>query len=118
DALFALRVAATKPDLGQDEKKTEVIAQMTQAMALAWVALNYDQGFIVLEDSDLSALQVESREVIRDKAIELFEQGITLAKASAFTTNAGWFGIGGPTYTNLQLAKAMRSMQAGLSAHI
>jgi hypothetical protein len=117
DALFALRVAATKPDLGQDEKKTEVIAQMTQAMALAWVALNYDQGFIVLEDSDLASLQVESREVIRDKAIELFEQGITLAKANPFTTNPGWFGIGGPTYTNFQLAKAMRSMQAELLAH-
>ena len=117
DALFALRVAATKPDLGQDEAKTEVIAQMTQAMALAWIALNYDQGFIVLEDSDLLTLQVESREAIRDKAIELFDQGVTLAKASTFTTNAGWFGIGGPTYTNFQLAKAMRSMQAELLAH-
>jgi hypothetical protein len=117
DALFALRVAATKPDLGQDEAKTEVIAQMTQAMALAWVALNYDQGFIVLEDSDLLTLQVESREVIRDKAIELFDQGVALAKAATFTTNAGWFGIGGPTYTNFQLAKAMRSMQAELLAH-
>lgn len=117
DALFALRVAPVKPDLGLDEAKTEVIAQMTQAMALAWIALNYDQGFIVLEDSDLLTLVVESREAIRDKAIELFDKGVDLAHASAFTTNASWFGIGGPTYTNLQLAKAMRTMQAELLAH-
>jgi hypothetical protein len=117
DALFALRVAAEKPDLGQDEAKVEVVAQMTQAMAIAWIALNYDQGFIVLEDSDILNLQVEDRAVLRDKAIELFEKGIDLAHASTFTTGASWFGIGGPTYTNLQLAKWMRSQQAELLAH-
>ena len=53
DALFAVRLADPKPELGQDEKRVEVVAQMTQAMALAWVALNYDQGFIVLEDNQV-----------------------------------------------------------------
>ncbi len=117
DALFALRQAAVKPDLGQEEAKTETIAQMTQALAIGWIALNYDKGFIVLEDSDLASLTTSTSAEMRDKAVELLETGIGLAHASTFTTNESWFGIGGPQYTNLQLAKAMRTMQAELLAH-
>lgn len=118
DALFAIREAANPPDLGADKDRVEVIAQMAQAMALAWIALNYDQGFIVLENTDVTQLQLEPRQAIRDKAIELFEKGITQATAAApFSTPPEAFGIGGPTYTNKQLAKIMRTLQAELLAH-
>jgi hypothetical protein len=119
DALFAIRVAAEPPDLGTEAERTEVIAQLSQAMAMGWVSLTYDQGFIVLEDTDPAALTIEPREALRDKAIELFENGITLAKAAApFETATDWFGVPtGPIYTNLQLAKVMRTAQAELLAH-
>lgn len=118
DALFAIREAENPPDLGADADLVEVVAQMAQAMALAWIALNYDQGFIVLENSDVTQLTLEPRQAIRDKAIELLEQGITLAKgADPFQTGPTTFGPGGPVYTNLQLAKVMRTLQAELLAH-
>jgi hypothetical protein len=118
DALFAIRLSANPPDLGTDQARTEVIAQMAQAMAHAWVALNYDKGFIIQEDTDILALELSPRQAIRDKAIELFDKAYQLAKASTFTTDGTWFGaIQGPTYSNLQIAKAIRTMQAELLAH-
>lgn len=121
DALAAIRLAADPPDLGPDAAPAETIAQMAQAMAHAWIALNYDQGFIITEDvtaAELLNLQLTPRAAIRDAAIGMFEQAYQLAKAEAFTTPSSWFGVvSGPTYTNLQLAKAIRTMQAELLAH-
>jgi len=121
DALFAIRVSANPPNLGSDANVTETISQFAQGWALAWIALNYDQGFIVLEDTDISdpsAIPLSAREEIRDKAIELLEAAYTLAKANTFTTSVSMFGIsGGRPYSNLQIAKVIRTAQAELLAH-
>jgi len=122
DALFAMRLAADPPGLGTDKARTETIAQMAQAMGHAWVALNYDKGFIVTEDLDtaeeLASLNLTPRQAIRDEAIKMFDKAHQLAKAASFQTVSTWFGvINGPVYTNLQLGKVIRTMQAELLAH-
>jgi hypothetical protein len=118
DALFAIREAANPPDLGDDADRTEVIAQLVQAMTHAFIALNYDQGFIVLEDTDPSGLELSTREEIRNKAIELYDKAVQLANASTFDTPAAWFGAGpGQSYTSSQIAKIARTGQAELLAH-
>lgn len=120
DALFAIRLAANPPDLGAQKGAAETIAQLAQAMAHAWIALNYDQGFIIPEDipaEDLVSLPLSPRAAIRDAAMAMFDKAYQLAKSNTFTTPSNWFGIiNGPTYTNLQIAKAIRTMQAELLA--
>ena len=115
DALFATRLASPKPNLGSAAAVTEVVAQMAQAAAHSFLALNYDRAFIVEEDvvtpEQLAALQLSTRQQVRDRAIVEFEKGIALAKAGTFTTDINAFG-GQFTYTGKQLAKVMRTMEA------
>ncbi len=117
DALFAIRESSSPPDLGTDKARVETIAQMAQAMAHAWIAINYDQGFIVLEDTDVLALTLSTRLQIRDKAMELFEKAYTLANGATFSTGTNWFGVtNSPIYSSKQLTKIIRTMQAELLA--
>ncbi|MFN0178896.1 MAG: hypothetical protein ACKVZ0_08850 [Gemmatimonadales bacterium] len=122
DALFALRLAAVPANLGAQRDAVEAIAQMAQGMAHAFIALNYDQGFIVEEDVDtpeeLAALTLSGRAAIRDKAIALLEKAYVIANTKTFSTGATWFGtVNSPVYTSKQLAKVVRTMQAELLAH-
>jgi hypothetical protein len=115
DALFAIRKSAKPPELGADKARIETIAQMAQAMAHAWIAINYDQGFIVLEDTDPLTLQLQPRLALRDKAMELFEKAYALANGATFNTGGTWFGTSSsPVYSSKQLTKIIRSMQAEL----
>jgi len=118
DALFALRLSANPPDLGDQADAVEAIAQMAQGMAHAFIALNYDQGFIVKEDTDPSSLTLATREEVRDAALEMLEAAYTIANTTTFSTGTTWFGtVNSPVYTNAQLAKIIRTMQAELLAH-
>ncbi|MBM4188532.1 MAG: hypothetical protein FJ206_14610 [Gemmatimonadetes bacterium] len=118
DALFAIRKSSSPPDLGAQKDAVETISQMAQGIAHAFIALNYDQGFVVKEDTDVLALQLQPRGAIRDAAMTMLEAAYTLANTKTFSTGATWFGVPtGPVYTSKQLAKAIRTMQAELLAH-
>jgi hypothetical protein len=116
DALFAIRLASPKPDLGSDAVPTEVIAQMIQGAAHLFIGLNYDQGFVVEEKEandtpdQLAALPMKTRAELRDAGIAMLEKGVIQARAVSFTTSTSVFA--GPQYTSKQLAKVMRTMQA------
>ena len=79
DVLFAIRQSENPPDLGVDAGWVETIAQLAQGAAHAMVALTYDQGFVVTEESDPAALELVSRADIRDAAIQQLDQAATLA---------------------------------------
>jgi hypothetical protein len=118
DALFALREAAAPPDLGAQRDAVEAIAQMAQGMAHAFIALNYDQGFIVKEDTDPLTLTLASRDQVRDEALQMLEAAYTIANTTTFSTGTTWFGtVNSPVYTSKQLAKIIRTMQAELLGH-
>ena len=118
DVLFAIRQSATPPDLGDDLGWVETMAQLAQGVAHALVALTYDQGFVVTEESDPATLQLVSRTEMRDAALAQLDQAATLAAAANFSIAPNTlFGLpSGPTYTGAQVAKMARSFQAELLA--
>ena len=100
--------------------RNRVIARMLQGMALAGIALLYDQGFAVDETTDLSnplAIPFNTRAEVRDFALQKFEDAWTEAGALSWTTPGEWMGVGaGRSYTNVQIQQVIRTMQAELVA--
>jgi hypothetical protein len=100
--------------------RNKTIAKMLQGMALAGIALNYDQGFVVDETTDLSnvaGLPFSTRQELRDAAIKKFDEAYTEAGVKSWSTPPEFHGVGGGrTYTNTQLRQLIRTMQAELLA--
>jgi len=105
-------------------QRNKSIARMLQGMALAGIAVIYDQGFIVDETTDLSVpknLPFHTRQEVRDAAIAKLDQAYTEAGVSTWSTPGGsdpsWFGLQrGRTYTNVQIRQLIRTMEAELIA--
>lgn len=98
----------------------ETLAAMMQGVALGAIALTYDQGFVLDENSVRLAtpsLPFRTRAELREAAVAKLEAAYQLATANAFITPAAWFGaVNGRSYTNTQLAKLIRTLQAELLA--
>lgn len=115
DALRAIRGGGVVIGDQSRTKRAEAVAQMMQGAALAYIALNYDQGYVIDEDTDVSSVTRVSRKEMRDAAIAAFDQAITIGNANTFTTDAAWTN-GAHAYTNTQLAKIANTMAAMLLA--
>ncbi len=119
DVLTAIRtnkIIITSPE---NTKILEAAAVMLQAMVFAQIALNYDQGFVVTEATDIStpakvaALQFTPRAGMRDAAIAKFNEAATLFAAISGNLPREWFGKASqPQYTAAQMVKVIRTMQA------
>ncbi len=100
--------------------RNTAIAKMLQGMGLAGIAMVYDQGFVVDEETDLSnpqGLEFASREEVRDAAILKLEEAFTEAGLHSWQTEPDWAGVGaGQSYTNVQVRQLIRTMQAELLA--
>jgi hypothetical protein len=100
--------------------RNKAIAKMLQGMAFAGIALGYDQGFAVDENSDLSnpsALPFSTRAEMRDAALTKFSEAYTTAGIESWSTEPEWMGVGsGQSYTNTQIQQLIRTMQAELIA--
>lgn len=109
-------------DCAVDDTKTQratALGKMLQGMALAGIAMLYDQGFAVDETTDLSnplALQFNTRTEVRDFALQKFNEAYTSAGGTTWVSEDGWFGLGGNTYSNVQIQQLIRTMQAELIA--
>jgi hypothetical protein len=100
--------------------RNTAIAKMLQGMALAGIALLYDQGFTVDETTDLSnprTIPFSTRQQVRDFAIQKFEDAWTEAGLKTWETEDNWMGVAqGRLYTNQQIGQLIRTMQAELLA--
>jgi hypothetical protein len=109
-------------DCSVDSTKTKraiAMGKMLQGMALAGIAMLYDSGFAVDETTDLTnprALPFNSRAELRDFALTKFNEAYAAAGSASWSSEDGWFGLGGTTYTSAQLQKLIRTMQAELIA--
>lgn len=122
DVLTAIRVNNVQIGTPANTKMLEAVAVMLQGVVFSQIALNYDQGFIVDEATDLSnplALPLEDRAAIRDAAIAKFNEAATLMQDSPFSaTPSTWLGTtNGPSYSSAQLIKLIRTMQAEALAY-
>ena len=121
DGLIAIRRDGVLIGTPANTKMVETAAQMAQGMAFAEIAKNYDQGFIVTEETDLSdpaSLPLATAAEMRDEAIKQLDEAYALATANSFTTPSSWTGaVNGPVYTNVELAQAIRTIEADLLAY-
>lgn len=122
DVLTAIRKNDVVIGSAANTAQLEAISVMLQGVVFSSIALNYDQGFIVDEDTDLSnplALPLEDRAALRDAAIAKFNDAIALMQATPFTASPStWLGtVNGPTYSSAQWIKLIRTMQAEALAY-
>jgi hypothetical protein len=102
--------------------RNKAIAKMLQGMTFAGIALIYDQGFVVDETTVLPENPADypafnNRAAVRDAALQKLEQAYTLAGPGTWSTEPEWMGVGsGTAYTNAQIRKVIRTMQAELVA--
>ena len=100
--------------------RNKAIAIMLQGMALGGIALIYDQGFFVDENTDLSnplILPFSTRAELRDSALKKFDAAFTQAGLRPWKTEGSWMGVNlGRSYTNTQIQELIRTMQAELVA--
>jgi hypothetical protein len=115
DALRAIRSGGVVIGSEARTKRAETIAQLMQGASLMVIALNYDQGYYVDENTteqDLPTLQRIPRRELRDSALKKLDAAIALADANTFTTESGW--ANGITYSNTDIAKIANTMAAML----
>jgi hypothetical protein len=100
--------------------RAKTIAKLLQGLGLAGIALIYDQGFILDENTDLSnpsAIPFSTRAQVRDAALQKLEDAYTLAGVASWTTEGDWMGLGsGTEYTNTQIRQVIRTAEAELIA--
>jgi len=94
DVLTAIRINDVQIGTPANTKMLESVAVMLQGVVFSQIALNYDQGFIVDEATDLSnplALPLEDRAAIRDAAIAKFTEAASLMAATPFSATPSSF---------------------------
>ena len=121
DALTAIRLNNVVITDDATTRMVEAISVMIQGVVYGSIAINYDQGFIVDENTDLTdplALPIATREELRDAAVAKFEEAYAIAAAADFTTPDTWTGLTqGITYTSDQIARLIKTLEAQLLAH-
>jgi hypothetical protein len=113
DALIAIRQNNVVVRNEADTRRAEAIALLMQGASLMGIALNYDKGFIVGEETDLTTLTYSNRKELRDAAVAKLEDAAAVASAvpTPFETPQGWSG-GGARYSSAQIARVARTMAA------
>jgi starch-binding outer membrane protein, SusD/RagB family len=111
DALIAIRKNNVVVRNAADTRRAEAVALLMQGASLMGIALNYDKGFIVDENTELTSLVYSNRKEIRDAAVAKLQDAATVASANVFETLSAWSG-GGARYSNTQVARLASSMAA------
>jgi hypothetical protein len=110
DALRAIRNDKLVIRNAADTKRAETVAALGRGLALMAIALNYDKGYNIDENTDLAALQYSNRKEMRDAAVAAFQTVIDNAKTNTFTTDASW--TNGRSYSNDQIARFASTLAA------
>src|SRR5439155_6402429 len=111
-----------------DSAMVENLAVLLQGMTVAQLALNYDKGFVVEYNSDLSTLPIVTRQQMRDWALAKLDTAIAMANANTYTWPDAWTdgaGCGGgeprahaaAPCTNVRVAQIANTMAARLLAY-
>jgi hypothetical protein len=116
DALRAIRIDKLTIGNVANTKRAETVAMLGRGLAVMAIALNYDKGYVLDENTDLTtaaavaALQYSNRKEMRDAAVAAFQAVIDTATKYSFTTDASW--MNGRTYTSDQIKRFASTMAA------
>jgi starch-binding outer membrane protein, SusD/RagB family len=114
DALTAIRVTKLAVPASH---MVETMSVLSQGLALSGIALNYDKGFIVDYNTDITALQFSTRAQIRDFALAKLDTAIKMSTDTFTVPTVDWFGGPAVTYNNTKIAKIANTMAARLLAY-
>lgn len=115
DVVKAIRKDNVVINNPSDTKRAEAVALLMQGATMAGIAINYDKGYIVDENTDLATLAYSNRKQMRDAAVAKLLEAATVAKANQFTTPAGW--TNGRSYSNDQIARIAYTLAAATLAY-
>lgn len=100
-------------DLGDKEDAALAMAYMAQGMAFGSIALNFDRGYAVTEETPdeeiVNPIQYSYLEM-GDIAVQKLDKAIAILEAKNFPIPDGW--INGQTYTSAELAQLANSFAA------
>ena len=113
-ALKAIRLNGVVITDAATTKRAETVAQLMQGAALMGIALNFDKGYVVDENTDLSTLAYVDRKVLRDSAVSKLNQAYALATANVFTTDPSWTNddASATGMSNVQIGQIAKTMVA------
>ena len=103
---------------GADTKRAEAWALFNSGMAHAYIALQYDKGFIFKETDNLETTKFEfvDYKKVMEFAMSQLDRAKQIANASTFTMDGGW--IFGRSTTNTELVRVINSYQARFLASL
>ena len=109
-ALIGLANGAMAGDNGSDNAVTEAYGYFIQGMCNGYLALTYDQMYVIDETTDLGNLVISDYTAGITSAVASMDKAIALCANNTFTLGATW--IPGQTYTNVELAALANTMAA------
>ncbi len=98
-----------------ETKMVQTAATLAQGLIFSEIALNYDKGFAVDENSIPGEHKFSTRKEMRAAALAKLDAAIALANANVFTFPAGW--TNGTAYTNVQVARIANTFAARTLAY-
>ncbi len=102
----------------EEAAKLKAFARFIQGLCHGYIALRYDQGFTVDENSDLTVLELKPYPEVMDFALQKMEEAIAIANSNSFTISAEDDWIFGLTVTNEDLARLAHSFMARFIASV
>jgi len=109
DGLRAIANGMEFGDDGENTMRAKAFAKFVQGLCHGNIALQYDKGYILDENSDLSAEVPELKPYsqVMDAAIQMLEEAVQLFDNNSFVLPNTW--INGLTPTNTDLSKLVHS---------
>jgi starch-binding outer membrane protein, SusD/RagB family len=117
DVVKAVRVNNLVITDAATTKMVETMALLAQGLSLSGIALNYDQGFIVDYNTDLTTLSFSPATDVRDAALAKLDEVIANASANTFDVPADFFGSPAVSYDNVKIGQIANTMAARLLAY-
>ena len=108
DGILAIDGGVEIGDDGADTQRAMAMAKFIQGISLGTVALLYDQGAILNEDTDIESVAFVPYGEVMDAAIAALMDGIAIADANTFTTE--FAGMSG-SHTNTELSQIIVGTQ-------
>lgn len=115
DALGAIRNGNIVIRTPGDTKRAETIAELGRGLALMGIALNYDKGYIIDENTDVANLTYSDRKAMRNAAVDALKQVMADAGANSFVTDAKW--TNGRSYSSGQIKQLAATLAAMTMAY-
>jgi hypothetical protein len=113
DGLRAIEGGLEIGDGGEDTERAKAIGRFAQGVGHCFLAMLFDQAFIVDESTDLAAVTPDGYTTVGAAGLGYLDDAITLSTANSFTTEPGWFGDATTdVYTNTEMVALARSYKA------